>query len=189
MKQREMTLEQVREVGRCQALLPRESEYVGKPGYERKVMPDGSYKWRYKFQQNDGQRIGTKRTREGNEVLERLKPFIRADTERHLKLAAREEQVALRDQDGGTRLVSAGLADQAARRNGWSHRWRARGNPVKSGVDGMQFRLIRDEWEPLGVYCLGEPIVGPKHVPRRGIQHDPDGAPWRFVAGRWRKVG
>lgn len=187
-RKRELTAEQVSDVAKCQSLLPREAEFIGKKGYRRTYREDGSYEWRYRFQQNDGDRNHTKRTKAGHEVLERMRPFMSADAERHAKMQAKEERVTLRDRDGGMRVVSAGLADDAARRNGWSHGWRARGNRVESGAKGMLFRLVAGEWEGLGVYCLGVPLLGPKEVPTTSTQPDPDGHPHRFVAGEWRKL-
>jgi hypothetical protein len=181
---RVVTPQQVADIGRCQGLLPREADFVGRKGYRRTTRPDGSYAWRYRFQQN----VGGKRTRAGHEVLERMTPFIRADTERHAKLEAKRPRAALKDRDGGVRYLDPALADDAARRNGWSHNWRARGNTVERGVDGMLFRCAAGAWEPLGVNCLGAPLRGTSHVPRRGIQHDPSGRPWRWIAGEWRRV-
>lgn len=189
---REVTAEQVAEMARCQALLPREAEYVGRKGYRRKYRPDGTYEWRYRFQQNDGSPTNTKRTAEGHQVLERMRPFMRADTERQAKLQKQQQIETMKDRDGQMRLVPAGLTDQAARRNGWSHVWRARGNRVETGAGGMLFRLLRCDgggWEPLGVHCLGTPLRGGSAtVPRRGIQYDPDGNPWRWIAGAWRRT-
>lgn len=185
---REVTPEQVSEMARCQALLPREAEYVGRNGYRRRYRPDGTYEWRYRFQQNDGSPTNTKRTAEGHQVLERMRPFMKADAERQARLQKQHETATMRDAQGEVRLVPAGLTDQAARRNGWSHVWRARGNRVETGAGGMLFRWSAGAWEPMGVRCLGTPLRGSAAVPRSGYQRDPDGNPWRWIAGAWRRT-
>ena len=179
----EISHEQVDAIGRCQALQPRESEFIGKRGYKRTYRPDGGYEWRYRYTTN----VNGKMTREAGEVLEMLRPFSKADTERHQNREAKKERAKLRDRNGAVCFVDPERADDAARRNGWAHVWSARGVRVAAGPDGMLFRLTKD-WEPLGVRCLGTPLHGSALVPRRGVQHDPDGNPWRWIAGAWRRV-
>lgn len=189
MSTRTVTVEQVREVGRCQRMLPTESDFKGRKGYWKKpkdsANPDGPYDWGFRYRPN----VNGKPTKTQQEMLSRFKPFMRADTERHAKLEAAKDRVTLKDRDGGVRFVDPALADQAARRNGWSHSWRVRGNPVERGVDGMLFKLVGGDWWPLGVRCLGIPLRGRQRVSRKGLQHDPDGHPFRWVAGAWRRVG
>lgn len=183
-----VTPEQVKEIGRCQKLLPTESDFIGRKGYWRKPKdpadPGGAYEWGFRYRPN----VRGKPTKTQQEMVQRMRPFMRADVERHAKLEAAKERVALKDKDGQVRLVDPGLADQAARRNGWTHSFRARGN-VEAGVGGMLWRrCVGGDWEPLGVTCLGTPICGKAEVPRRGTQQDPDGNPWRYVAREWRRV-
>lgn len=176
--------ERVKDIGRCQKMLPVESDFIGRKGYSRRYRADGTYEWRFRYRPNvNGKPTGTQ-----SEVVERMRPFMRADTERHAKLESAKDRARLKDKDGAVRFVEPALADQAARRNGWTHSWRARGNRVERGFDGMLYRCASGTWEALGVHCLGTPLRGSALVPRRGIQHDPDGHPWRFVAGEWRRV-
>jgi hypothetical protein len=181
---RSLTRDQVAEVGRCQALLPKESDFKGRKGYSRKYRADGTYEWKYSYTTN----VGGKLTNEAHEVLERMRPFAKADTERHSRTELRKPKARLRDRYGQVRLVDPGLADAAAHRNGWTHAWRARGNPVESGVGGMLWRAGPRGWEPLGVRCLGAPLRGSARVPRGAIQHDPSGNPWAWIAGAWRRA-
>jgi hypothetical protein len=166
---------------------PRESDFIGKPGYSRTYNDDGSYSWRYQFRPNDGH---GKPTREGAEAIEMMRPSIAADTERNAKLQARIPRAKLVDQDGGVQFVDAAKADVVAQRNGWRHRWRAGGRRVERGPDGMLFAWDSHgrAWEPLGVRCLGTPLRGGARVSRRGLQRDPDGMPWRWIAGEWRSA-
>lgn len=181
---RSLTHEQVADVGRCQALLPTEAQFVGKKGYKRKYRADGTYEWRYRYTTNHKGKL----TREANEVLEMMRPFSKADTDRHSALEQKKPRVALKSRDGAIQFVEPALADRTARQNGWTHVWRARGNRVERGPDSMLFRCVGGEWEALGVHCLGTPLWGSATVPRRGVQHDPDGRPWRWIAGSWRRV-
>ena len=185
MRDRHITSEQVAEIGRVQRLKPKESDLIGKRGYRREYREDGSYEWRYRFKTNDRGRP----TKQALEVGEMMRPFQVADAERHLKNQAREERVALRDRDGHSHFLDPALADQTARQNGWSHRWRARGAAVECGTGGMMWRRARTGWEPLGVRCFGTPLFGGSaRVSRRGLQWDPDGAPWRWNGTQWVEV-
>lgn len=183
-KQLEMTHEQVAEVGRCQRLLPKESDFIGKKGYKRKYRPDGTYEWKYSYTTNHNGKL----TKEAQEVIQMMTPFSKADTERHLKMQRTKPRATLRDHKGQLCQVDESMADQTARANKWHHHWRPRGNRVEFGPDGMLFRCVGGDWEPLGVRCLGTPLRGKALVPRRGIQHDPDGDPWRWINGKWRRV-
>lgn len=191
--ERTVTTEQVADIGRCQSLLPREAEFIGRKGYSRRYREDGSYEWRFRFQQNDK----GKRTKVGAEVLDRMKPFMRADTERHAKNEAKKPRARLRDRDGRVRLVDPALADRAARTNGWSHVVSVSGSRVEGGVGGMLWKWLAGEWYPLGRWCLSTPWHQgnrPENGRRdgtmlpRGVQHDPDGNPWRWIADAWRRV-
>jgi hypothetical protein len=105
------------------------------------------------------------------------------------------ERAVLRDDNGGVRYVDAALADGAARRNGWSHVWRAHGASVERGVDGMLWRSLGGAWMPTGRWCLGTPLSVKSRPPQgkrdgsiktAGVQRDPDGEPWRWIDGEWR---
>jgi len=179
-----VTTDQVADIGRCQSLLPREADFIGRKGYSRRFREDGSYSWRYRFQQNDR----GKRTAAGHEVLERMTPFMRADTERHAKIEAKKPRAVLRDKSGRRRLIDPALADRAARENGWSHVSSGGASRVEGGVGGMLWKWLVREWWPLGVRCLGTPLKGSRRVSRKVIQYDPDGHPWRWIAGAWRRT-
>jgi len=193
--ERTVTPEQVKDIGRCQKLLPTEADFKGRKGYWRrakmvedesgKIVPDpsGRYDWGFKFRPN----VNGKFTSTGGEVLERMRPFMRADTERQQKNVSKQASPALlRDANGAVRPVAPGLADQAARRNGWTHVWSvSRNGRVESGVGGMLFRVGRFGWEATGRLQLG---LSGKIAPLRLPQYDPDGNPWRWIAGSWRKV-
>jgi hypothetical protein len=178
---RAVSLEDAKEVARIQSLTPPEEAFKGKRGYQRKYDKNGRYKWRYRYKSNENGKL----TREGAEVQEMLMPSLRASSERQAKHKA--PVVALKDQGGQVHYVDPALAEGAARQNGWSHRWRAGGESVESGVDGMLWRWLRHkkEWEPTGRYEAG--ILG-RTVECKGIQRDPDGHPWRGLEGRWVRI-
>lgn len=181
MSDRHYGPEHVADLAKNEKLKPKEEHFIGRKGYERKYRPDGSYKWRYKFKPNDQ----GKETREGAMVKEMLRPWQRAEAERSAKNQAMVERVAQRDRDGQIHYVDAALADATARKAGRSHAWRAGGVRAERGIDGMWFRLIRDEWEPTG--RLEIKTCG-KRCPRGGIQRDPDGNRWAYFAGAWRRA-
>lgn len=177
---RGVSTEQVSQLAQVNKLRPKESDFIGKPGYERKYAKDGTYKWRYKFRPNDNGKL----TREGAEVQERLRPFQEADTNRVLGLP-KKPAVAMRDRDGKINYIDPTLADKQARKAGWTHVWRAGGASVERGVDGMLFRRWRNGWEPLGVRCLGKPLVD---APLESPQRDPSMGIWVQNNGEWVKA-
>jgi hypothetical protein len=181
--ERTLTPAEVKEVGRVQRLKPKETDFIGKPGYRRTYRPDGKYDWSYEFKANDNGKV----TNEAREFGERLLPFQRADTERQSRLQSKVEKVRLKDQNGNTHYLDAALAGVGCP-EGWSHSWRPRGATVERGVTGMLWRRAPKGWEPLGVRCLGVPLSGRATVSPRGIQRDPDGNPWRHVMGKWRAL-
>lgn len=127
---------------------------------------------------------------EQRELNGSLSPFMRAEGERCANIMAREpKQVPLRDAAGVRRWAPPHTADAVARANGWKSGDRPRGNPVLAGEGEMLWKLLAGEWHPLGVRCLGTPLSGRRTVSRRSIQRDPDGKPWRWIAGRWRVIG
>ena len=187
---RTMTREQVAEKGRSLRLLPGEAQVLADPvlrkHHYRKPKPGkpGAYTWHCPVTPNEG----GKPTREGAAMLDLMKPHLEAERERAAKMNQNRTLAMLRNQRGEVQYVEPELAEGAARNNGWRHAWRARGNPVERGPDGMLFRLERDEWVALGVRCLGTPLSGGSGVPRKGTQHDPDGHPWQWIAGEWRRI-
>lgn len=182
------TMDDLRDGIKARKLAP-DRGYLKKkfPGaYREEVTPSGKREWVIDVKTHD--RSGNL-TAEGREFTGLFHPFMKAEAERGRKLGARMPQaVALRDAEGRTRMVHPELADAAARRNGWHSGERPRGNPVQAGPQGMLFRLIRDRWEPLGVYNLGTRRFGPSRVPKRSLQQDPDGAYWRWLSGMWTEV-
>jgi hypothetical protein len=182
-----LTHEQVAEVGRCQALLPREADVIaalGEKGHRRKYRPDGTYEWSHPYTTN----VGGKLTREAQAVHELMRPFSAADTARHARNQQKVERVALRDRDGQVSYMEPALADATADSTGRRHVWKTRGNPVERGAEGMLWKLVGGEWWPLGVRCLGTPLRGSARVPRGAIQHDPSGLPWAWRSGAWRRA-
>jgi hypothetical protein len=179
------TEQQVKEKAACEKLLPTEKDFAGRPGYSRKYRPDGTYEWKYSYRPN----VDGKLTKEGGEVIERMKNFTRADSERHLKNQKKVDRAKMKDKDGGVRFVEASLADEAARRNGWSHALSGRRCRIETGPDGMLFKLEPRGWRPLGRWCLSRPFsqgkrpeTGRKDGTMRpvGVQLDPDGTARRF---------
>lgn len=188
-----LSSEQFAEHQQAQRKKVKESDLIGRKGYERKYNADGTYRWRYKYGvSNQG-----KPTREFSESVEMMAPYSRASVEFYQKHHANKPKAALVDHEGRTRLVEPALADQTARRTGWSHRWRAGGSRVESGPGGMLFRMkTRGGWEPIGNgrWCLGTPLTAGGR-PRRGKmdgtmlrlypQIAPDGEIWEWVLGEW----
>jgi hypothetical protein len=172
----------------------KESDLVGKKGYERKYNPDGTYRWRYKYPVNDR----GKPARAFSESVEMMAPYNRGAAEFYQKHHAGQPKAALLNHEGQTRLVEPALADQTARRTGWSHRWRAGGSRVESGPGGMLFRQVRGGWEPIGEgrWCLGTPLTTggrPRCGKKDGAmlrlypQMDPDGEVWEWTLGEWQR--
>lgn len=195
----EQAVAKIKDKASVRKLLPTEKDFIGRPGYERKYTGELNhsgepiYKWRYKYRPN----VDGKWTKEGGEVLERMRPFMKADSERHMRLEAQKQRAKLKDQSGAVHYVEPHLASTAAQRNGWGHVVSRGRNRVEVGLDGMLFKLIGNNWHPLGRWCLSEPwgqAGRPKGGRRdgsmvsRGIQRDPDGVPWRFVEGEWRSL-
>jgi hypothetical protein len=127
-------------------------------------------------------------TAKGRSFIEDLKPFMAAESERGQSIKSRmPKPVPLRTQEGDIRHIHPMLADDAARANGWRSGSRPRGRPVMEGQSGgMLWKLLDSRWHPLGRRCLGTPLSGSPFVSKRGIQYDPSGRPWRWVAGEWR---
>lgn len=186
---REITATEVAERTANRNLCPTESDFAGLPGYQKSRRGNG--RWRYQFQPNDGH---GRLTRAGSEVQERMAPYQRAEVARQLTASAALERVELRDSNGQTHYVEAALADDTARRDGWSHVGRHCGNPVERGPDGMLWKRLQGVWEPTGRWCTSEPwtqTFRPEHGCRcgamkcRGVQRDPDGQPWRGLGTEW----
>lgn len=182
--------DQIKDKAEVRKLLPTEKDFIGRPGYERKytggVDCDGKprYKWRFRYRPN----VDGKWTKTGGEVLERMRPFMKADTERHQKLEAQKERARLKDSNGSVHYVDPSLADKAARRNGWRHPISGKRSQVERGPDGMAFKLVSGEWQPTGKWCLSTPWTQhrrPKGGRKDGTmicsgsQRAPDGTAWR----------
>lgn len=177
-----ITRSDIDNIGAVQKLKPTESDFKGKKGYRSWLDKHGKRQWAYDFKPNDA----GKPTKAGLEVQEMLKPFQRADAERHSRLQGKIEREMLRDGDGGRQYVEPHLARATAQKNGWHHAFNYRPTPIERGPDGMLWRATRGGWEPMGVRCLGTPLVGSRTVPCRGRQRDPEGAPWGYIRGQWR---
>lgn len=187
-------VQRVKDLRDTRKLLPTEKDFIGRPGYERKYNRDGSgrYKWRFRFRPN----VDGKWTKEGAEVLERMRPFWKKDNERHQKNEAKKERAAMRDRDGRVQYVDPHLADKAAERNGWGHFTHRSRNVIETGPDGMLWKWLSGGWYPTGRWCLSTPY-SQKNRPKGGksdgsinfgVQHDPNGTPWRFVGGEWQSL-
>jgi len=140
---------------------------------------NGRFQYAYEFKPNEGGKL----TREAHEALEWMKPATDEGLRRSMSQQTARDRVRLRDTDGRSRIIDAALAEQTARRNGWSHVWRAGGLTVESGVEGdMLWRQVADGWEPTGrktVGVLGEP------ADVTVVQFDPDGEPWTWNGSEW----
>jgi len=155
-------------------------------GYYEKLDEHGKRVWGAKVRTFDE---NGHKTREGAALEAMMNPFMKAEAERGRARPKPFETTRMRDRDGGLREVPVHLAETAALKNGWSGVMRPQGNRVERGAGGMLWRLIHGEWMPLGVTCLGTPLFGgDPNVPVRGLQYDPDGAPWRGIRGEWRRV-
>jgi len=203
-----LTQQQVKEHAECLKLRTKRDDVKGKKGYRefhRKAVngkvvevpgpaPDGYYEWAYKFKSNDGGKL----THAAHDHLERNRPFMVADTERYSRFQAKLPRVTMKDKDGGVRFVDPARAGEAARNLGWSHKPSVGGTRIVSGPDGMNFRHIGGRWEPTGRWCSGTPydfVAHPAYGNRdgtmkhKGIQRDPDGNPWFWLDGEWRRCG
>lgn len=152
--------------------------------YKRHYRADESYEWECPIVPNDGH---GKLTREGAIMADLWSATHKADKARHQENQAKVDRVAMRDSAGRVHFVEPWQADDSARRNGWGHRWRAGGLITKTGLDGrMDFRLVRDEWEPCGYLRKG----GERHdiEDPEGFYLDPDGFSWGWLAGGWARL-
>lgn len=156
-------LKQTREGNRAGA---QEKDFQGLPGYSRRYRKDGSYEWRYRFRPNAYGRP----TKEAERVRDLMLPSFKVGTKR----AALMAQAAA--------AAGPALVDTDAE-NGWSQTRRTGGCPVERGVDGMLFRLLAGKWWPLGVRCLGTPLVDAG--PLRSPQRDPAGNVWWLEDEEW----
>jgi len=163
------------------AMTEADFQSVNPKGHRRVYRADGGYEWFNKWTPNDGH---GKLTRASEAINEGMDPFDKADGERMSAMQSKIERGAMRDADGGVHYVEPGKMDDCALRNGWGRALRAGGLILKAGPDGMDFRLIRDEWEATGARLVrGERIP----VPTTTIQRDPDGQPWQHFNGEWRR--
>lgn len=195
MVEKRMTRQQVAEKAKINRLRPTEADFkaINPAGHVRKYRPDGTYTWENNWKTNHG----GKKTQVQRDVERAYAAFSEADNARWSRIQAATARVAMRDADGKVRFVEPGRADDAARRNGWGHSWRAGGLIKKAGPDGMLWTLIRDEWYPTGRWCAGEPhdwstrpILGNADGTMLDgyLYTDPDGNHWRYVADEWRRM-
>lgn len=182
--ERQVSKAEVEALGETRKLAPKITDFIGRPGFahRREQRADGTWEDVVSWVPNDN----GKPTRAAKEVEEALRPFGKADTARFCASQERVEKALLRDADGGTRFVPVQLAESAAKRNGWVHKWRAGGSRVRAGLEGdMLYRWGPNGWEPTGYRQVG---VNAEPASRRAIQRDPSGEPWVWRKGKWRKV-
>lgn len=102
---------------------------------------NGRYKWTNTYRPNDGH---GNLTPIAHEMLGGMKRFTEADTARMGAMQERAERVTLRDADGGVHHVAPEMADAAAERNGWHHRFT--GRPTRTYRGGRWYRREGREW-------------------------------------------
>lgn len=176
--------QRVVDIAKCQQLLPKESQFIGRKGYYRHYNKDGSYRWGFKYRPN----VDGKTTKIGGEILDSMRPFMRADVARHQKLEAEKRRVAVRDGAGQIRMLEPHLAERARLEHGWGTPTVRGASKLYDGEGGMLWRRRGDEWQPTGRRCLGRPLFGSAFVSKLSVQYDPDGNPWRWIAKKWRRV-
>jgi hypothetical protein len=182
---RPITAAQIEDRAKTEALKPTESVYENEPGFQRTYREDGSYTWTcdVSLEKNMNGVSGY------DALVDDMTPFIRADERRFGQMSAMMEREQLRAQDGSIQFIDPGMAGVTARRNGWRHVWRAGGATVRLGTDGRMLWRYVGGWLPTGRRCLGTPLVGKAEVPKTGIcYYDPDGQPWRWKRGEWRRT-
>lgn len=112
-----------------------------------------------------------------------------AALDRHKERAASAGAVTLHDPSGelAPMRVTRRRARVTANLLGLVER-RARigGVPCERGPDGMFFRWTGKFWEPTGKAVLS---LAADPIPIRGLQHAPDGTPWRGLRDRWVCMG
>jgi len=113
-----ITKDQLKEIGRVQALKPKVTDFEGLPGFKfsEEKRPDGGTDVVASFPPNDGH---GKLSRQAVIVQEAMTPFMRADTERHLRNQQMVERVALKDEAGSAHYIEPHRAEEVERRNGW----------------------------------------------------------------------
>lgn len=195
--EKSMTQQQVDDKARVTAMLPGERQaYENNPAGHRQFhevidlagnvfeLPRQSdkYQWANSGKSNKNGKL----TKVGAGIIDMFQGFVRADNERFGALQENVERVAMKDAEGRPQFVEPGQADDCARRNGWGHSWRARGLITRTGPDGMDFRWIDSRgWEATGyVLRRGERVP----IEPIGAQRDPDGNPWEFTDGEWRRA-
>lgn len=112
-----ISIAEVKEKAKCDALRATEKDVVaayGEERIERKFREDGNYSWRVKYQQNDNGTV----TKDGHRMSELMMPWARADTERHARLNAQVERVAVKDDAGSVHYLPVSQ-EHAAAANGW----------------------------------------------------------------------
>lgn len=143
-----MSNDDVREIGRVQkkyGVTEKDLEAAFPGRIKRKYRENGSYTWKLDIKTNDGYGNHTK---DNQKIIDMMSPFWRADQERHGKLQARAERVALKDESGSAHFVPIERADDTAKRNGWRWRMPIRGQVVMRTFGGKLYRCVEGEWVP-----------------------------------------
>lgn len=179
---------QIQATQKLNRVKPKEADFKGKKGYRETFDENGKRSWRYRFPVNEHGKM----TKEAREVGEMFAPLARVEAE--LGATNKSPKAVMKDKDGNVQFVDPGLADATARRNGWTHSWRAGGNRVEVGIDGMLFMHWSHGWEPMGRWCQTTPhdwSKPPKNGRKdgtmrcTGTQRDPSGDLWEAVKGEW----
>lgn len=129
-----------------------------------------------------------RRTKDGHIYEELFTPYMRSEAERGAARRGRRQGTTepMRGPQGQVQAIEAHVVEDAARR-GWRAVPSYSGVVVEAGPQGMLFRRLAEGWEATGRTCLTRPYFGGSgEAPTKGIQRDPSGRPWRFVAGEWR---
>lgn len=125
-----------------------------------------------------------RRTKASLKLQEMFTPFVRSETSRARARLPREKEAVI-DRNGSLHYLEPQIAKNLSRSMGLRPVIRLGGVAVVPGPDGMLFRWLARSWMPLGVSCLGTPLVGSPRVSRKTIQRDPSGQPWRWIDGEW----
>lgn len=184
--QRTLTVADVQEKARIAKKAPKVTDFIGRKGFtHRQELNEAT--GRVEDVVSWTPNVDGKKTRAALEVEEAMQGFTVADTERFATLSASLSHERMVDEQGRTQFVQPHMADDAAKRNGWRHRWRPGGQRLVSGSRGdLLWYRDRDRWATRGKAQVG--ITARDGNP--GIeQRDPDGNLWMRVEGKWVEVG
>lgn len=162
--------------------------------YREEVRPDGSREAIIDVPNH----VNGVRTKDGLKLEEIYRPYIRSETSRARARKPRPK-IAVIDRTGArlelephvlNNLQAQGVPFRPVLKTGGM-------SQVRAGRGGMLFRYFGGSWMPTGRWCLSKPWLQagrPEHGRRdgsmrpKGLQYDPDGEPWRYVAGEWRPL-